>query len=139
MQDLGAFPGAFATVAPCCKTINDRGEVVGFAVNPTGMRALVWQGNVPVDLNTLIPAGSPWYLQAACSINAAGEIAGQGLIDGNVHAFLLTPRNGGPGSESVLPAAQSMTTPMALSEETRKLLQQRARFGLSGAQPAGQR
>jgi probable HAF family extracellular repeat protein len=135
MQDLGAFPGAFATVAPCCKTINDRGEVVGFAVDASGQRALVWQGNVPVDLNTLIPAGSPWYLQTACSINAAGEITGQGLIDGNVHAFLLTPTNGGPGSESVLPAAQSATTTMALSEDARKLLQK----GLGFGRPMGQR
>src|SRR5216117_999246 len=30
MQDLHAFPGALFTVAPCCHTINDRGEVVGF-------------------------------------------------------------------------------------------------------------
>jgi hypothetical protein len=44
------------------------------------------------DLNALIPAGSPWYLQATSSINDAGEIAGQGLINGEVHAFLATPR-----------------------------------------------
>ena len=135
MQDLGAFPGAFVTVAPCCKTINDRGEVVGFAIDPSGFRALIWQNNVPVDLNTLIPAGSGWYLQVTCSINNAGEIAGQGLINGEVHAFLLTPRSGGTGSESVLPATQSVTSPMPLSEETRKLLQK----GLTFGRPAGQR
>jgi len=43
------------------------------------------------DLNTLIPAGSPWYLQQATSINDAGEIAGYGTINGNVHAFLAKP------------------------------------------------
>jgi probable HAF family extracellular repeat protein len=135
MQDLGAFPGAFVTTATCCKTINDRGEVVGIAIDASGPRALVWQNNVPVDLNTLIPANSSWYLQFACSINNAGEIAGQGLINGEVHGFLLTPRNVGAGSQSLAPATQSMATPMPLSEETRKLLQK----GLTFGRPAGQR
>ena len=134
MQDLGAFPGAFVTTAACCKSINDRGEVVGFAIDPSGFRALIWQNNVPVDLNTLIPTGSGWYLESTCSINNAGEIAGQGLINGEVHAFLLTPRSGGTGSESVLPATQSMATAMPLAEETRKLLQKGLTFGRPSAQ-----
>ena len=56
MQDFGAFPGAVITVAPCCRTINDRGEMVGLAINGTTFNAtaLVWQGKMPVDLNTLI-------------------------------------------------------------------------------------
>ena len=131
MQDYGAFPGAVATVAPCCKTINDAGEVVGFAIdgmgNPT---ALVWQGKVPVDLNTLIPAGSPWYLQNACSINDAGEIAGQGLINGEVHAFLATPIHHPHASgEDLAPAPQGKATPAALSEDARKLLQRQSLSG----------
>jgi probable HAF family extracellular repeat protein len=94
MQDLGIFPGAIVTVAPCCNTISDRGEVVGFSIDGTtfSSRALIWKNKVPVDLNTLIPANSGWYLQAASSINDAGEIVGYGLINGNVHAFLATPR-----------------------------------------------
>jgi hypothetical protein len=47
---------------------------------------------VPMDLNDFIPAGSPWYLQNASSINDAGEIVGWGTINGEVHAFLATPR-----------------------------------------------
>ena len=94
MQDLGAFPGAVLTVAPCCHTINNRGEVVGFSIDGTtfNSRALVWQGKVPKDLNDFIRAGSPWYLQSAASINDAGEIVGWGTINGEVHAFLATPR-----------------------------------------------
>ena len=92
MQDLGTFPGAVVTVAPCCNTINDRGEVVGFSIDGMGTFARSsWQDKVPMDLNTLIPPGSPWYLQRASSINDVGEIVGSGLIDGNVHAFLATP------------------------------------------------
>ena len=94
MQDLGAFPGAVVTLAPCCHTINDRGEVVGLSIDGTtfSSRALVWQDKMPVDLNTLIPADSGWYLQSALSINDAGKIVGYGTINGNVHAFLAIPR-----------------------------------------------
>jgi len=94
IEDLGAFPGAIATVAPCCNSINNRSEVVGFSIDGTtfSSRALVWHDKAPVDLNTLIPADSGWYLQAAESINDAGEIVGYGTINGNTHAFRATPR-----------------------------------------------
>jgi probable HAF family extracellular repeat protein len=94
MMDYGAFPGAVATVVGCCHTNNDRGEIVGFSVepsNPYGGRALIWQGKEPKDLNTFIPRDSPWYLLAVAAVNNAGEIVGWGTIDGNVHAFLATP------------------------------------------------
>ena len=92
MQDLGTLPGAVVTAAPCCNTINDRGEVVGFSIDGSGnIRAVLWQDKVEMDLNTLISADSPWILQQASSINDVGEIVGSGLINGNVHAFLATP------------------------------------------------
>lgn len=95
MQDYGAFPGAFLTVPPCCNTLNDRGEMAGFALDPSGNSlALVWVNKAPVDLNTLIPNNSGWYLQVAESINDDGQIAGYGLTDGHVHAFLATPVRG---------------------------------------------
>jgi probable HAF family extracellular repeat protein len=94
MQDLGAYPGAVATVAPCCHSINNRGEVIGFAIDGTtfNFRALVWQDQVPMDLNQFIPAGSGWYLEAAETISDNGEIVGYGTINGQVHAFLATPK-----------------------------------------------
>jgi probable HAF family extracellular repeat protein len=92
IQDLGAFPGAFLTVPPCCNTLNNRGEVVGFALDPDGTsRAIVWVGNVPMDLNTFIAKDSGWYLQSAESLNDSGQIAGYGVIHGETHAFLATP------------------------------------------------
>jgi probable HAF family extracellular repeat protein len=94
MQDLGTFPGALATVFPCCNTINDSRQIAGFIIDQSGnSRAILWQNNEWMDLNDLIPKDSGWILQAAESINDAGQIAGYGLIDGNVHAFLLTPRD----------------------------------------------
>jgi hypothetical protein len=44
-----------------------------------------------VDLNDLIAQDSQWILQMAAGINDSGQIAGQGLINGETHAFLATP------------------------------------------------
>jgi probable HAF family extracellular repeat protein len=90
MHDLGTLSGDFFSTAPCCHTINDEGQVVGFSIpGPLGSgRAFLYQHGVMTDLNTLIPAGSPWYLQAALSINEAGDIVGYGTINGETHAFL---------------------------------------------------
>jgi probable HAF family extracellular repeat protein len=78
MQDLGGFPGAVnGTGPPCCNTINNQGEIVGLSLDANfNETALIWQNPGWVDLNTLIPADSPWYLEAAQSVNDAGEITG---------------------------------------------------------------
>jgi probable HAF family extracellular repeat protein len=94
MQGLDPLPGAFATIAGCCRTINDRGEIVGFAFDPAGSHAVIWVNRKIKDLNTLIPADSPLYLLSATSINDAGEIVGQGCVMPEcsvLHAFLATP------------------------------------------------
>jgi hypothetical protein len=84
MQDYGAFPGAIVTVAPCCNTINNSGEVAGFSIDPSGnSRALVWQGQVPVELNTLIPADSPLCLTG---IKSGLNHAGHGLGEKRLHS-----------------------------------------------------
>jgi probable HAF family extracellular repeat protein len=89
-----ALPAGFvAAVNPCCKTINDSREIVGFMFNAdfSVQHAFLWKAGTMVDLNELIPNGSPWLLQGAFGINDSGQIAGQGLIHGEVHAFLATP------------------------------------------------
>jgi probable HAF family extracellular repeat protein len=93
MQDLRALSGDFLSAAPCCHTINNKRQVVGFSIpGPLGSgRAFLWENGAMTDLNTLIPSDSPWYLLEATSINDAGQIVGWGTIDGNVHAFLATP------------------------------------------------
>ncbi len=54
--------------------------------------AFLWENGSIVDLNTLIPPGSPLYLVYADHINDQGEIAGNGMdVNGNNHAFLLIP------------------------------------------------
>lgn len=100
-EDLGTYPqGAPITVVPCCGTINDRGQIVGFSVDAAGnIRALLWQHGLPVDLNSLVVAGSHWYLLAALSINDQGEVVGYAVntSTSDVHAFLARP-NAGTGS-----------------------------------------
>lgn len=96
LQDLGTFPGAIVTVAPCCNTLNDRREMVGFSIDDQGNSlAFLWRDKVLADLNTLIPKDSPWNLLAALSVNDAGQIVGYGVLEGDneVHAFLATPCN----------------------------------------------
>jgi probable HAF family extracellular repeat protein len=84
-QSLGVLSGqgwssAFA--------INDLGQVVGWS----GFIAFIWtRQSGMLDLNTLIPSSSGWSLSLPVSINALGQITGQGSINGQQHGFLLTP------------------------------------------------
>jgi probable HAF family extracellular repeat protein len=93
MQDLGRYPNSIATGPPCCHTINNHREIVGFSVDASGNElAIVWKGKTAVALNTLIPQNSGWNLECAQGINDAGEIVGFGTINGSVHAFRATPQ-----------------------------------------------
>ena len=43
MHDIGTLQGAFATIAGCCRTVNNRGEVVGFSIDANGMTPFLWK------------------------------------------------------------------------------------------------
>ena len=43
------------------------------------------------NMNDLISEASCWELLKATDINDTGQIVGQGLLGGELHAFLLTP------------------------------------------------
>jgi probable HAF family extracellular repeat protein len=49
-----------------------------------------------VDLNTLIDPTLGWVLTTAAGINDAGQIVGSGVINGQSHAFLMTPPAAAP-------------------------------------------
>jgi len=111
MQDIGGFPGAVnGTGAPCCNTINNNGEIVGFSIDANfNDRALIFLDKKAVDLNNFIPADSPLYLTASESLNDSGQITGTAIVKSScpvttppawltnqsacsqVHAFLATP------------------------------------------------
>jgi probable HAF family extracellular repeat protein len=85
MGDLGTLPAAPDSTA---YGINNAGEVVG----RSGDRAFLYsQAGGMVDLNARIPSGSGWHLTTASAINDLGQITGNGSINGQSHAFLLTP------------------------------------------------
>lgn len=81
--------------------INNLGQVVGFsgtnndfyAANGNGLRAFLYSDNTLYDLNDLIAPGSgPGFsLTVASAINNNGQIVGRGAVNGELHAFLLTP------------------------------------------------
>jgi len=85
MMGLGTLPGCRSSEA---YGINNSGAIVG----SSGRRAFVWQSGKMQDLNALIPAKSDWVLEEARAINNKGQIAGNGTLHGQPHAFLLTPQ-----------------------------------------------
>jgi probable HAF family extracellular repeat protein len=88
--DLGTFGGNNGIA----NAVNGPGEIVGWADDGSGNpHAAVWTNSTgpPIDLNTLIPANSGWFLQSATAINDSMEIVGNGIINGRTHGFALVP------------------------------------------------
>ncbi|WP_298913040.1 hypothetical protein [uncultured Nostoc sp.] len=81
--------------------INNLGQAVGFsgtnhdfyAADGNGLRAFLYSDNTLYDLNDLIAPGSDpgFTLTVASAINNNGQIVGRGAVNGELHAFLLTP------------------------------------------------
>jgi probable HAF family extracellular repeat protein len=84
--------GASTNYHSVANDINNAGLIVGNSQRTSGSAAVatLWQGGVPIDLNTLLPAGSGWSLLSAEGINNADDIVGFGTIGGVQHGFLLT-------------------------------------------------
>ena len=92
MRDLGTLPGDVDSAA---LGINDLGHIVGVSLDANfNPRAFLRHHEELIDLNTLVPAGSPLQLATACSINGSGEIIGFAFDNGGkVHAYLAVPNN----------------------------------------------
>jgi probable HAF family extracellular repeat protein len=84
MTDLGVLPGRTNSQA---FGINDAGQIVGESDN----HAFIFQNNTMSDLNFGEFGAAGWELNSANGINAIGQIVGNGTINGQSHAFLLTP------------------------------------------------
>jgi len=91
MTNLGTL-GGDRSVA---EAINDNGQIVGWSeIVPEDIipHAFLYNDTEGLlDLNNLISQESGWELLFAYDINLAGQIVGRGFIDGQEHAFLLTP------------------------------------------------
>jgi probable HAF family extracellular repeat protein len=90
MRTLNGLSGDAATEA---RAININSDAVGRSGNAdlSASRAVVWQNGVAVDLTSRL-LEREWQLTVASAINNAGQIAGAGYHDGQLRAFLLTPR-----------------------------------------------
>jgi probable HAF family extracellular repeat protein len=115
MQDLGSTADEPYSEA---HAINNRGQIVGLGCCAgNNLRALLWQDGRVLDLNTLIPATSGWYLVGAGGINDRGQIVGGGINpQGQFHAFLVSPSQGhGPGVDAQGEAALAARAHAALA------------------------
>jgi probable HAF family extracellular repeat protein len=83
-RDLGTLGGTPDSTA---YAVNNAGLVVG---NSAG-HGFVWIHGIMIDLNALILPGLGWELYGAYGINELGQIVGYGYLNGESHAFLLSP------------------------------------------------
>lgn len=93
IRSLGTLPGGTQSLA---YGINDDGQVVGASDTAAGsLRAFIYTKGMMQDLNQLIAPDTGWILTEARDINQAGQIVGTGIINGQQHAFLLSPTGAG--------------------------------------------
>lgn len=90
--DLGTLPSTLLSYSAAFGINKDR-TIVGTSYTDSGYHAFVVACSDMTDLNTLIPSTSGWVLQQARGVNNKGQIVGYGLINGQQHGFLLTPKN----------------------------------------------
>lgn len=119
LLDLGTLNGGLTSSAA---DINEYNQVVGTSwlvtqltslYDPSLYHAFLWEAGQMTDLNTLIPPDSGWILTAATAINDHGDIVGSGLLDGQVHGFLLTT-----GQTQPPPAPSAPPVAMASADVT---------------------
>lgn len=92
LSDIGTTGGAVTSQG---LDINNFDQVVGTLVfnlnNGELNHGFLYSNGIMVDVNTLLPQNSGWVLRDAQAINDVGQIVGFGNINGQQHAYLLTP------------------------------------------------
>lgn len=89
VTELGTLAGGISSHANC---INNLGQAVGNASTADGsLHAVIFKNGTVTDLNTVVRSANDWTLIDAYSINDKGLIVAVGLLNGQVHAALLTP------------------------------------------------
>jgi probable HAF family extracellular repeat protein len=89
MEDLGTLGGSDSFGYG----INKLGQVTGWSLTAGdgAWHAFLYSAGNMMDLNALIAPSSGWTLTLALGINDLGQITGYGSINGQEHAFLMTP------------------------------------------------
>lgn len=90
IHTIGTLPGGTTSYAGY---ISDANVILGESTIASGdTHAFLWsQTKGMQDLNDLIPPNSGWVINHVSAMNSAGQIVGFGTINGEIHAFLLTP------------------------------------------------
>jgi probable HAF family extracellular repeat protein len=143
ITDLGTVAGTPNSQA---SFINSRTQIVGlsFACDFSVFNAILWEEGSMVDLNTLIPANSPFHLYSASFIDDHGQIATFGILaNGDTHAVLLVPcdenHNGNSECEddakatTMVPSDTNARPNAVVPENLRMLLRQRLNTQYLGA------
>jgi probable HAF family extracellular repeat protein len=93
MTDLGTLGGYESRALG----INDSGQVVGYVLgynaagSETSHAFLYDDDNGMIDLYNLVKENLGFHFITAQDVNNLGQIVGQGIINGQQHAYLLTP------------------------------------------------
>ncbi len=93
-EDLGTLnPGDPGTIS-AGTGININDWIVGYSTKVAGGQPVAFLYNriSMIDLNTRLLNGAGWQLVSANAINDYGQIAGQGVHNGRMEAFVLLPR-----------------------------------------------
>lgn len=119
MKSVGTLGGIYSAAFG----LNDLDQVVGASTRADGTQAaFLWQGDQIVDLNTLLPPGTGWFLSSASDIDNLGAIVGEGVNpQGRTRAFLLTPTatTGVPPAPSRLSFAGAWPNPVRSATQFR--------------------
>src|SRR6185295_11848403 len=97
VQAIGSF-NAFGDANVVA--INNLGQAVGTESGGGQLIPFLIDNGSMKNVNTLLPPGSGWQLLQANDINDRGEIVGNGRINGQEHAYLLTPLICSPAEDS---------------------------------------
>jgi len=86
---IGTLPGGHFSGAT---DINNVNQVIGYSETAGSLyqHGFLWQDGVIKDLNDYV-SGSGWELWSADAINDGGSIIGRGILNGETHAYLLSP------------------------------------------------
>ncbi len=88
---LGTLGGSFSVAC----AINNAGAIVGGSLREDDetFHAFIRNHGSLVDLNDALPPESQWELSQAIGINDRGQVLGFGSFQGQLHMFVLVPRD----------------------------------------------
>jgi uncharacterized membrane protein len=92
--DGAVFHGIGGGTGLSAHAINNRDDVVGetwLPSSPLQAGGFLYRGGVLTELRSLVDPALGWRIDHARAINDAGQIVGDGLVNGIRHAYLMTP------------------------------------------------